>query len=97
MANMPRTWTAHRRRPWGIRLHEHPAGPSLTLPIGEVVHAPAAYVRALDLSVSRLDQAYQRTTIGITTTHLRAATPSRAGYDTGELMVDYPGIAVRFA
>ena len=37
-----------------------PPVPRLPLPPGQVIDAPAAYVRALDLSVSRLDQTYQR-------------------------------------
>jgi hypothetical protein len=70
----------------------------LTLPIGEAVDAPAAYVRALDLSVSRLDQTYRRrddrrydyTSEG---SGFRAVLE----YDPAGLIVDYPGIAVRFA
>jgi hypothetical protein len=76
-----------------------------TLPIhrlvlldGEAVPAPAVYVRALDLSVTRLDQTYRR--VG----NRRFDYSSDGGafravleYDDAGLIVDYPGIAVRFA
>jgi hypothetical protein len=69
----------------------------LSLPLGEVTEAPAAYVRALDLSVTRLDQTYRRLD------DCRYDYTSEAGfravleYDPAGLIVDYPGIAVRFA
>ena len=70
----------------------------LALPLCEVVEAPAAYVRALDLSVTRLDQTYRRRG------DRRYDYTSGGGdfravleYDTAGLIVDYPGIAVRFA
>ena len=70
----------------------------LPLPAGETVEAPAAYVRALDLSVSRLDQTYTRLD------DHRFDYASEGGsfravleYDDAGLVVDYPGIAVRFA
>ena len=69
----------------------------LALPLGEVTEAPAAYVRALDLSVTRLDQTYRRLD------DRRYAYTSEADfravleYDGAGLIVDYPGIAVRFA
>ena len=70
----------------------------LPLPAGETVEAPAAYVRALDLSVSRLDQTYTRLD------DHRFDYTSEGGsfravleYDDAGLVVDYPGIAVRFA
>ena len=76
-----------------------------TLPIhrldlrpGEVVPAPAVYVRALDLTVTRLDQTYARRD------DHRFDYTSEGGdfqavleYDDAGLIVDYPGIAVRFA
>jgi hypothetical protein len=76
-----------------------------TLPIhrlaprrGEVTKAPAAYVRALDLFVTRLDQTYRRLD------DVRYEYTSEGGdfravleYDAAGLIVDYPGIAVRFA
>jgi len=70
----------------------------LDMPPGEVVAAPAAYVRALDLSVSRLEQTYRPLGNG------RYAYTSEGGsftaeltYDDAGLIVDYPGIAVRHA
>ena len=70
----------------------------LDMPEGEVVAAPAAYVRALDLSVSRLEQTYRRRGDG------RYDYTSEGGsftavleYDDAGLIVDYPGIAVRHA
>jgi uncharacterized protein len=70
----------------------------LSLPPGEVTAAPAAYVRALDLSVTRLDQTYRRLD------DRRYDYTSEGGdfrailkYDAAGLIVDYPGIAVRFA
>lgn len=69
----------------------------LALPPREVIEAPAAYVRALDLSVSRLDQTYRRLD------DQRYAYTSEADfravleYDAAGLIVDYPGIATRFA
>jgi hypothetical protein len=70
----------------------------LALPLGEVTQAPAAYVRALDLSVTRLDQTYRRLD------DRRYDYTSDGGdfravleYDAAGLIVDYPGIAVRFA
>jgi hypothetical protein len=70
----------------------------LALPDDEVVPASAAYVRALDLSVTRLDQTYRR--VG----DRRFDYSSDSGafravleYDDAGLIVDYPGIAVRFA
>ena len=70
----------------------------LALPEGEVVAAPAAYVRALDCSVTRLEQTYRRTgerTFDYTSEggSFRAA----LAYDGAGLIVDYPGIAVRSA
>ena len=70
----------------------------LAMPPGEVVEAPAAYVRALDLSVTRLDQTYRRLD------DRRYDYTSEGGsfravlsYDEAGLVVDYPGIAVRHA
>lgn len=76
-----------------------------TLPIhrlapgaGEATPAPAAYVRALDLSVTRLDQTYRRLD-----ERRYDYTPEGGDfravltYDASGLIVDYPGIAVRFA
>jgi uncharacterized protein len=70
----------------------------LSIPPGEVTAAPAAYVRALDLSVTRLDQSYRRLD------DRRYDYTSEGGafhavleYDAAGLILDYPGIAVRFA
>ena len=68
------------------------------LPPGEAIEAPAAYVRALDLSVTRLEQTYRRLD------DRRYDYTSEGGgfqavlaYDEAGLIVDYPGIAVRHA
>ena len=70
----------------------------LSLALGEMTEAPAVYVRALDLSVTRLDQTYRRLD------DRRYDYTSEGGdfravleYDAAGLIVDYPGIAVRFA
>ena len=69
----------------------------LTMPVGEVVVASAVYVQASDLAVRRLDQTYRRLD------DHRFAYASEGGfeavlvYDDAGLVVDYPGIAVRFA
>lgn len=69
----------------------------LTLPVGEVVTAPAVYVQAADLAVRRLEQTYRR----LDDDHF--AYTSEGGfeavltYDGHGLVLDYPGIAVRVA
>ena len=69
----------------------------LTMPVGEVVVASAVYVQASDLVVRRLDQTYRRLD------DHRFAYTSEGGfeavltYDDAALVVDYPGIAARFA
>lgn len=69
----------------------------LPMPEGEVTRASAAYVQALDLGVRRLDQTYRRRD------RHRYDYTSEGGfeavlvYDDAALVVDYPGIAVRFA
>lgn len=70
----------------------------LDLPTEHVVTASAAYVQALDLGVRRLDQTYRRRDAR------RFDYTSEGGtfralleYDAAGLVVDYPGIAVRFA
>ena len=70
----------------------------LELPAGEVVAAPAVYVRALDLSVARLDQTYRRLG-GRTFDYTSEGGAFRATlvYDEAGLIVDYPGIAARLA
>ena len=70
----------------------------LQLPPGEVVPAPAAYVRALDLTVTRLDQTYaRRDDHRFDYTSEGGAFHAVLEYDEAGLIVDYPGIAVRFA
>ena len=69
----------------------------LDLPVGVPVHALAVYVQAFDLGVRRLDQTYRRLD------DHRFAYTSEGGfeavltYDDSGLVLDYPGIAVRFA
>ncbi|GEK23276.1 putative glycolipid-binding domain-containing protein [Cellulomonas xylanilytica] len=69
----------------------------LTLPVGEVVATSAVYVQAADLAVRRLDQTYRRLD------DHRFAYTSEGGFeavltfDASGLVLDYPGIAVRFA
>lgn len=69
----------------------------LTMPVDQVVTASAVYVRAFDLGVRRLDQTYRRLD------EHRFAYTSEGGfeavltYDDDLLVLDYPGIAVRFA
>jgi uncharacterized protein len=67
---------------------------------GERAAAPAAYVRALDLSVERLDQDYVRTADADRQQRYDYAAPAfdfacRLRYDESGLLLDYPGIAVR--
>jgi len=69
----------------------------LSLPRGEVTAAPAAYVRALDLSVTRLDQTYCLREDGRYDYTSEDDFRSVLEYDASGLIVDYPGIAVRFA
>lgn len=77
---MTNTFPVHRLRPLG----DHP------------VSAPAAYVRAADLSVARLEQTYCR----IGARHVAYTAPDldfvcRLTYDADGLISDYPGIAAR--
>ena len=69
----------------------------MTFPVGEVVRAAAVYVRALDLSVTRLEQTYRR--INAHRFAYTAEPDFRAvlEYDAEGLVVDYPGVARRFA
>ena len=69
----------------------------LALPEGQAVPTSAVYVQALDLRVRRLDQTYRRLD------DRRFAYTSEDGFeavlvfDRAGLVLDYPGIAVRFA
>jgi hypothetical protein len=72
----------------------------LGLAIGAEAAAPAAYVRALDLRVERLEQHYRR--LSDSDGHSRYAYDSPAfdfrcdlTYDEHGVVVDYPGIATR--
>jgi uncharacterized protein len=69
----------------------------LSLALGEVTEAPAAYVRAIDLSVTRLDQTYRRLDDRRYDYTSEANFRAVLEYDAAGLIVDYPGIAVRFA
>ncbi len=72
----------------------------LGLGIGEEADAPAAYVRALDLRVERLEQRYRRLGNDGNRERYHYKAP-RFGfecellYDEFGLVLDYPGIAVR--
>ena len=66
----------------------------LGLGVGEQAEAHAAYVRAADLRVERLEQSYQRLDSG----RYDYASPNFRAvlvYDEHGLIVDYPGIAAR--
>ena len=70
------------------------------LPAGGRASAPAAYVRALDLSVERLDQDYARAADEGRCQRYDYAAPvfgfaCRLVYDESGLVLDYPGIAAR--
>ncbi|MFF3440631.1 putative glycolipid-binding domain-containing protein [Streptosporangium sp. NPDC002721] len=72
------------------------------LRVGERSAAPAAYVRATDLTVERLDQDYVRVADEGTRQRYDYSAPvfdfaCRLVYDESGLVLDYPGIAVRTA
>ena len=72
----------------------------LGLPEGGQADVPAAYVRALDLRVDRLEQTYRRMADQAARQRYDYAAPafgfsSRMVYDESGLVVDYPGIARR--
>jgi hypothetical protein len=72
----------------------------LGLPAGGQADAPAAYVRALDLSVDRLEQTYRRIADEGARQRYDYAAPafdftSRLVYDESGLVLDYPGVARR--
>jgi hypothetical protein len=72
----------------------------LGLNVGEQADAPAAYVRANDLRVERLEQSYARLPDDGDRSRYDYASPAfdfRAElvYDRFGLVLDYPGIAVR--
>lgn len=73
----------------------------LDLSVGARARAPAAYVRALDLGVERLEQTYERLP-GEDGQRYHYTSPAFAFeaelvYDEAGLVLDYPGIAVRSA
>jgi hypothetical protein len=74
----------------------------LGLRVGEHAEAPAAYVRALDLSVERLEQRYVRLDDAEGRERYHYTAPSfefecELVYDEFGLLLDYPGIATRAA
>jgi hypothetical protein len=74
----------------------------LGLEVGQEADAPAAYVRALDLSVVRLDQRYARGPDEGTRRRYHYTAPAfefetDLVYDEAGLLIDYPGIAARVA
>jgi len=69
----------------------------LSFPQGEVVCAAAVYVRALDLSVTRLEQTYRYLDAGRFDYTSEADFRAVLEYDATGLIIDYPGVARRFA
>jgi len=74
----------------------------LGLPVDGRAPVPAAYVRALDLTVERLEQTYVRLTDDGSNQRYDYAAPafdfaSRLVYDEAGLILVYPTIAVRAA
>lgn len=72
----------------------------MAMGVGDKASAPAAYVRALDLSVERLEQEYVRVADDGVTQRYDYSAPvfefsCRLVYDVAGLALDYPGIAVR--
>jgi hypothetical protein len=71
----------------------------LHLAIGDRSEAPAVYIRAIDLSVERLEQIYTRLE-GAAETRFHYESPrfdydDLLDYDASGLIVEYPGIATR--
>jgi hypothetical protein len=69
----------------------------LDLTAGEVTVASAVYVHALDLAVRRLDQTYRRIDDHRFDYASEGGFHAVLTYDASGLVVDYPGIAARFA
>lgn len=72
----------------------------LGLRVGQSVEAPAAYVRALDLRVERLEQTYMRVDDDGDRQRYLYRSPAfgfeaQLVYDASVLVLDYPGIASR--
>jgi hypothetical protein len=74
----------------------------LGLEVGQTAEAPAAYVRAVDLSVQRLEQRYLRLDDDAVGQRYYYGAPEfefecELRYDESGLVLDYPGIAIRTA
>ena len=69
----------------------------LALPVGKETVAAAVYVQALDLAVRRLDQTYRRLDEHRFDYASEGDFRAVLTYDSAGLVVDYPGIAKRFA
>jgi hypothetical protein len=74
----------------------------LGLQVGQEADAPAAYVRALDLGVERLQQRYVRMEDDGGRERYDYTSPAfdfrcQLVYDRSGLVIDYPGIAIRAA
>jgi uncharacterized protein len=74
----------------------------LGLQVGQEASAPAAYVRALDLTIVRLDQQYARRPDDAGRQRFAYTSPAfgfeaELVYDETGLVIDYPGLAVRAA
>ena len=74
----------------------------LRLDPGRRAAAPAAYVRAADLRLERLEQSYERVEDGPDGARYHYESPAfgfaaELAYDGAGLVLDYPGIAVRVA
>ena len=72
----------------------------LALSVGQEAAAPAAWVRAADLSVERLEQRYKRVADDGSRERYEYAAPSEVfesvlTYDASGLVLQYPGIATR--
>jgi len=72
----------------------------LALAVAALASAPAAYVRAADLTVDRLEQTYVRAPGHGEDQYYDYAAPAfdfetRLTYDRSGLVLDYPGIAIR--
>ncbi|GAA0439432.1 hypothetical protein Acor_14000 [Acrocarpospora corrugata] len=72
----------------------------MRLAVGRRADAPAAYVRAVDLTVERLEQTYERVLDEGSHQRFDYASPAfdfacPLVYDESGLVLDYPGIAVR--
>jgi uncharacterized protein len=74
----------------------------LGLEVGESAPAPAAWVRELDLAVAPLPQSYERLADEGGAQRFAYESPEHGfsaelAYDSGGLVLEYPGIAVRVA